>query len=236
MSIYSSIYIPRVNSQHTEESIAYYMMYHRIGTVSQVDFTPINKKPGFSENVDQVVKSAFVHFSDPWFSSEKKYYFQCKTHIENTEFWNAIANGQSNKLQINQNEYWLCFKNKNPVQRTMMNVHQIVENGRHLEGLIESQDKTILEQSNKIDELQRKLEGIHNVVYQLIGGLFHQRDQNEILSYHLDNLFCQERHNSPIQDISKWEIWPTTRQGDECENKISNLENKVRNLEYHLKI
>ena len=233
MSIYSSIYIPRVDSEHTEESITYYMAQHSIGTVSHIDFTPINKKPGFKENVNEVVKSAFVHFSDPWFCSDKLYYFQSRTYMGNNKFWETIASGQSYKLQVSDNEYWLCLKNKSPVQRTMMNIHQVVENGRHLEGLIEAQEKTIQEQADRIEALERKLEGTHKVVYQLLGGLFNQLDQCGILNHHADILMCKEDVTS-FKDISKWGSWPTTRQGDVCEKRILNLENKMKNLENDL--
>jgi hypothetical protein len=138
--INTSIYIPRMSVDHTEESILFYMSMYQIGSVSHVDFTQINKKPGFGENVDQVVKSAFVHF---------------RTFMRNTNFWETIANEQPYKLQVNPNEYWLCLKNKNPIQRTMMNIHQVVENSRHLEGLIEAQ-------AIKIEELERKLEGTNS--------------------------------------------------------------------------
>ena len=224
MSIYSSIYIPRMSVDDTEESIVYYMAQNSIGTVSHIDFTPINKKPGFKENVNEVVKSAFVHFSDPWFCSDKLYYFQSRTYMGNTKFWETIASGQSYKLQVSDNEYWLCLKNKNPVQRTMMNIHQVVENGRHLEGLIEAQAKTIQKQAEKIQALERKLEGIDNVVYQLVGGLFHHQDQDDILSTHLENLFCVKIGEYRNHNGSKWGTWPTTRQGDECEKRIERLE------------
>ena len=38
----------------------------------------------------------------------------------------------------------------------MMNIHQVVENGRHLEGLVEAQAKAIEEQAKKIAELEDK--------------------------------------------------------------------------------
>ena len=150
---------------HTEKSIILYMLINKIGNVSHVDFTPINKKPGFGENVDQVVKSAFVHFFNPLF---------CR----NSNFWETIATGQPYKLQVNPTEYWICLKNKNPIQRTMMNIHQVVENGRHLEGLIEVQ-------AMKIEELERKLEGTNN----LIGDLFHHIKQKEGTNNLIGDLF-----------------------------------------------
>ena len=230
MSISTSIYIPRMSIDYTEELIVRYMRVNRIGNVSYVDFTPINKKPGFGENVHELVKSAFVHFSNPWLCSDENYQFECKTFMGNTDFWKTIATGQPYKLQISPYEYWLCLKNKNPIQRSMMNIHQVVENGRHLEGLVEAQAKTIQEQANKLQELERKLQGTSNVVYQLLGGLFHQQDQFGIMSLYLDDLFCRENDNTDYHNTSKWGILPTTRQGDDCEKKISDLEEKVKIL------
>lgn len=136
MSIYSSIYIPRVSSFHNEEYIRHVMEFYSIGHVEYIDFTPINKKPGFYENVDEDFKAAFIHFKD--------YY--------SNNIWNTISAGESYKIQITENEYWLCLKNKNPIQRTMMNIHQVVENGRHLERLIEAQAKKIEELENKFQQ------------------------------------------------------------------------------------
>jgi hypothetical protein len=164
MSVNASIYIPRISAEHDEESIKYYMMINGIGVVSYVDFTPINKKPGFYENVDLDDRSVFVHFDYPRLSSDNSYYYyNSTTSGGNAEFWNTIASGKPYKLQIFPDEYWICLKNKNPVQRTMMNIHQIVENGRYLEDLIEAQTKIIQEQAKKIDKLQKNIDNIQYV-------------------------------------------------------------------------
>lgn len=234
MSISCSIYIPRMSIEHTEESVAYYMAQHRIGDVMYVDFTPINKRPGFGENVDQVVKSAFVHFSDPWFCSDKSYHFQCRTFMGNNDFWELIASGQSYKLQISSNEYWICLRNNNPVQRTMMNIHQVVENGRHLEELIEVQAKTIQEQADKIKALERKLERTHEVLYQLIGGLYCPQSQqcSRILHQRLLGGITAPHIGPALEDTHKWGCQPTTRQGDDCERRIERLEKIIYDNEY----
>lgn len=159
--INSSIYIPRMSVDHSEEYIRYIMNYYKIGRVSYVDFTPINKKPGFNENVSQVFVSAFVHFSDPWLLSNGQYSYHTQNEFNNIDFWNLIANGQSYKIQLSNDEYWLCLENKNPVQRTMMNIHQIVENGRHLEAIIEAQ-------SNKIKQLEESMEHMNLVLSGLV--------------------------------------------------------------------
>ena len=159
MAFYAtSIYIPRMSVNHTEDTIRKIMHEFRIGTVSHVDFIPINKKPGFVEKFDQVMMSAFVYFSDPWLSSaDDMYDFKNEKYNGNIQFWNGIAAGDARQLRISPKEYWICLKNKKPVQRTIMNIHQVVENGRYLENLVQ-------EQAKKIEELERKLECILKTV------------------------------------------------------------------------
>jgi hypothetical protein len=224
MSSTLSIYIPRMAAHHDEESIINVMTNYGIGTVSHVDFTTVNKQPGFVENVDNYMKSAFVHFSDPMMSSsDNNYHYNSRRTLGNENFWNIVLYRDGPyKLQISLGEYWLCLENTNPVQRTLMNVHQIVENGRYLEKLIE-------EQSQTIKKLENKLEGLHNVVYQLVGGLFNHQTQAGIMAIHhhimgFNN--CASIHN----DTSKWEISPTTLQGDENERRIESLEQTVRDM------
>lgn len=160
MSSNSSIYIPRLSSGYTFESIKQIMAAYDIGTVTRVDFTPINKKPGFIENIDDNIISAFVHFSDPILCIDGRYHFDTYTKYINNQFWDVINTGQPFRLQINSNEYWICLKNKNPVKKTLMNVHQIVENARFLEILVQSQ-------VSKIEELDRKIEYLNETIYQL---------------------------------------------------------------------
>ena len=217
----TSIYIPRMAAFHNELNIKNIMAEYCIGHISHIDFTPINQKPGFGENVNNVVKSAFIHFIDT--SSYLNGFSRVENDegiVGNFEFWETIASGQPYKLQINQHEYWLCLVNKNPVQRTMMNIHQVVENGRHLENIVREQDK-------KIRELEEKLENTHEVVYQLIGGLFNHCEQRDILNLHLDKLFGKKFNNKV-----NCNTYPTTRQGDECEQRLNVLEKAIFGSEY----
>jgi hypothetical protein len=212
MNSITSIYIPRISIIHNENSIREIMYQCQIGEVSYIDFTPINKRPGFVEIHDEKFMSAFVHFSRPW--------------LKNCDFWDIIASEKPYKIQVSSREYWICLKNKNPVQRTMMNIHQVVDNGRHLENLIEDQSK-------KISELENKLKCVHAVVYQFTYGLFNMDQQRLSLQRHIDVL----RGNESVTDYydfvdkSRWSNMPTTRQGDECEKKLKELEERLRNLE-----
>jgi len=163
MSFYAtSIYIPRMSVNHTQERIKNLMRACRIGTVIHVDFIPINKKPGFVENFDQVMMSAFVYFSDPWLSSaDDTYSFKSDEYMGHTEFWDTIAADEAFKVYVTEKEYWICLKNKKPIQRTMMNIHQVVENGRYLENLVQEQAKLIQEQAKRIEELERKIDVVY---------------------------------------------------------------------------
>jgi hypothetical protein len=241
MNSSTSIYIPRMSSLHTVESIKNIMSAFRIGTVERVDFTTINKKPGFGENVNDVLMSAFVHFSDPILGYDNCYNYMSDSFLGNNNFWNDIASNQPYKLQIAHNQYWICLNNKNPVQRTRMNIHQVVENGRHLENLIEKQNEEIKNLREIIEIQENKFCGLHEVVYQLIGGLYNQSSQSGIIDVHLNSIELSNasnnnnsnsnnnsNYNNSSNNSSKWGIWPTTRQGDKCEHKIKKLEHDIR--------
>ncbi len=217
MNSIKSIYVPRMSTRWTEEAVMEKMARYGFGKVSNVDFTPINKKPGFGENVDLVVKSAFIHFE-----------FINSIYT----LWDTLENNGSYKFQVDTNEYWILLKNKNPIQRTLMNIHQVVENGRHLESLITEQANEIKNLKETIDELTEKIYGVHNIVYQLIGGLFCQANQKGIIKCHLKELGIGNYEDVTTEhDTHPFGIWPTTRQGDENSRRIENLEHFI---EHHI--
>jgi diadenosine tetraphosphate (Ap4A) HIT family hydrolase len=233
MNSYVSIYIPRMSTVWTQDGVKEIMRKYGIGTVTRIDFTPINKKPGFGEDVDSVVMSAFIHFMDPVLCADGNYYWMTGAPLG--QFWNTIAAGEPYKLQITRDEYWICLKNKNPVKNTLMNIHQVVENGRHLESLVTAQAEEIKNLKETIDGLSKKLEGVHRVVFQIVGGIFCQRTQKELMNLHLYHLGFEQYKNAHIEkDTHPSEHWPTTRQGDKNSKRIQKLEEKVKSLEKDL--
>jgi len=236
MNSITSIYIPRMSVLHTEEVVINVMFNLRIGTVTRVDFVPINKKPGFVEKFDDVYKAAFVHFylplpiyDGPPLPAEDT----AGLCPRNQSVWDMLAADEPFRVNVSPTEYWVILRNKNPVPETMMNIHQVVENGRHLESLIEKQNKKIEEQDATIKNLEAKLDGIHQCVYQLIGGLFNQGNQRDILEEHINCLFPGTTHEyteDALPEKNKWAIYPTTRQGDECENRIEALEQQIQDM------
>lgn len=236
MNSITSIYIPRMSALYTAESVKNMMFILRIGTVERVDFIPMNKEPGFSENLDANYKAAFVHFYLPlpcYDGPPLQVEYNVGHCLRNQHIWNMIANDEPCRVKVSPTEYWVILQNNRPVPRTMMNIHQVVENGRYLENLIEKQTMKLEEQYVTIKKLESKLDGLHSVVYQLIGGLFNQGNQREIIEEHTKCLFpetTQEYTQDASSEKNKWTIYPTTRQGDECERRVEALEQQIRDM------
>ena len=76
-----------------------------------------------------------------------------------------------------------------------------------------------LENKVHVDELNKKIENQKIVIYQLLGGLFNHSEQKNILNKHIDTL-DGETDESFVTDTSRWEYYPTTRQGDALEEQL----------------
>ena len=209
-----SFYIPRMSSTYDKKQVKAIFKYLNIGKVKRVDFTPLNKKPGFIEIYDTQNKSAFVHM-------ELLYPNDLTQRILDIVFL------QTSGYKIypeNNNVYWLLLKNNYPIQDTMMNKHQIVENCRYLESIVQ-------QQSDIIKNLEEKVLGIQSVVYQLLGGLYCPNTQSGSYEASANILFrthpSLQIKNIPL-DTSKWSYTPTTRQGDSNENRIELLESLMK--------
>lgn len=207
----TSIYIPRVSSYITEDNIISVFYDRRIGAVKRVDFVPIDKKPGFIENMNDKVKACFVHF-------------QTWTRLPN-KILETFENGEGYTFYFdeyyNKSSFWILLKATNPIKDTMMNNHQIVDNCRFLE-------ERIIEQDKKIHSLELKIDNMNTIMRQFIGGLYCHDSQEGCLEWNrrvLDgNGFDPEI--LPC-DTHKWGNWPTTRQGDSNEKRIERIEEKL---------
>lgn len=214
--INASIYIPRVSVAFSETDIRNQLLSNGIGYVISMDFTPINKKPGFREYIigQDLYMSVFIHLDIRPDSCQNL----------NQEFWATILSDKPYKMMVSPTHYWICLRNKQFIPRTCMNIHQVVENGRYLENMLDEQTKTIQEQNDRIQELEKKLDNVTYTVYQLLGGLFNQTTQHDNLQLHINKLLHGKNAEHDICDQSKWTIWPTTRQGDYCEQRLDKLD------------
>ena len=207
-----SFYIPRISTKYEKKDVKTIFSELNIGKVKRVDFTPINKKQGFMEqNNNSPMNSAFVHMksidSNPFTQSIFK-----KLYVDSEGFKIYPEN--------DNNYYWLLLKNNNPIEDTLMNKHQIVENCRFLEHKIE-------EQADIIKNLENKLAGVQNVVEQLVGGLYSHTTQTESISIHRNELHRTDysrQFKNYRKNTNRWDHYPTTRQGDSNEKRIEYLE------------
>jgi hypothetical protein len=82
-----------------------------------------------------------------------------------------------------------------------------------------------------IIELKDKTERQETVIYQLLGGLFNQQEQTGILNSHIETLNgAYTSKDDPTYDSSKWEMWPTTRQGDLLESEVTAMSKSIEEL------
>jgi hypothetical protein len=183
MNSLNSIYIPRM-SLSVNEKIIIEEFAKTLGEVLRVDFTCIDKKPGFNENHHPLFKSAFVHF--------KRFYNDMLSHT----ILKVINSENSYKYYPQcKKEYWILLKAKNPISETCMNNAQIVENCRYLEKKLELQE-------DKIKYLQETLE---KVLYYC-----HNSDQEiqDTLLLHRKQEIFQEKRNACNLSVSTHSSMP----------------------------
>ena len=231
------IYVPRMPVAVTDYNVVLTFNNFEIGIVSRVDFTAIGKKPGFVEEPTEPTelntnfKAAFIHIYE-FYSSQLA-----------TDVKTALETGECYKLQVSEKSFWMLLKATTPVKETKMNIHQIVDNCRYLEGIVEAQQKQIEAQQKQIDELINVTERVKGEVYQLFGGLYNQSTQKGTLNFHLEMLGINTDGQYKEPNTSEWDIWPTTRQGDKLEERMdavekqlasatnASLEKKVKNID-----
>ena len=202
-----SFYIPRINTQYSEEDVRYLFQETGIGMVQRVDFAPINPRPGFGVNAYNVVRSAFVHFS----------------LIYNTDLANRIIAttdaGQSYGFYVSEHQYWILLKAHNPVPTTMMNIHQVVDNCRVLEESVSeksnSTEKRFEEQATRIAQLEATvakqsgdIERLQQTIYQIIGELYTPYQSDLLKEYIWDGKSNnnQEYYEDEIKPVQKLSI------------------------------
>jgi len=119
-----SIYIPRVSGKFSQEMMMSVFYQYALGQVKRIDLVA-------KENSS--LNSAFVHFH---FLFESEF---AKNVIHNLEQENG-----SYKLQIFEGgEYWILLKNKNPIEDTVLNIHQLADITKKLEEKMKEQEEQI---------------------------------------------------------------------------------------------
>jgi len=112
-----------------------------------------------------------------------------------------------------------------------------------LEKVLNEMNATIKEQGTMIAKQAKQIKKMKKIIktheeqnnrtkesiYQLLGGLYHHKKQGNVLSDAIDYLDGKTREID-IDVPAYWNIWPTTRQGDICEEKIKILEERISQI------
>ena len=233
MSAITTIYVPRMSSEHDEYCVMSEFENQQIGKVSRVDFVPINKKPGFTEEVGMFVRSAFIHF-DYYCNNEKSIKIMEKLCRGGNHRIDVLITTSPYDHQGHTYEYWILLKATNPIQKTMMNRHQIVENCRFLETKLDEQAEIIDKQAKIIEKLESTVNGLQNVVYQMIPRTFETGDSQ---NYAVDVLFGSTFKNNTVEEddenslsthssmpelVDITDYWSGSEQSSEDRIRISN--------------
>lgn len=96
---------------------------------------------------------------------------------------------------------------------------------------IESIQKENAELRKIIESHAEEIERCKGVIYQLVGGLFNQKTQKWIGKSHVNVLLGKKYEPEENEEEYAESIWPTTRQGDEHEERIRKMEETMRKLE-----
>jgi len=104
---------------------------------------------------------------------------------------------------------------------------------------LETIQKENSELRKKIETHDDDLKRLRGVLYQLIGGIFNQKTQRYVMSSYIDDLFGTSSSEQEAETEAETEAeaeteetqWPTTRQGDNNEERIRKLEETIQKLE-----
>ena len=121
----TSIYIPRMSTTHGEDSVR--AAFRFLGNVKRVDFVPVEGDDSFQK--------AFVHLD---------HIIQSDTNNEIIDrIFEKNLSARIYPEMFNQRTYWVLLRNKNPVSETRLNIHQVSENARILQSVVEAQAEEI---------------------------------------------------------------------------------------------
>jgi hypothetical protein len=130
-----SFFVPRMLAEYDETRVkGIFASVMCVGTVNRVDFVPIEGEPRFQK--------AFIHM-------EQIYNTPATSHLM-SEVFDGNRGVRMYPGMFHQNEYWVLLKNKTPVQETKLNIHQVAENARILQSVVEAQ-------ANEIKALREQL-------------------------------------------------------------------------------
>lgn len=135
----------------------------------------------------------------------------------NTEFLESLSLKEGPKSRLLK---WL--ENKSNGTYSLLQMTSKLDN---IEEALEARDNALVSKDEARDE---EISSLKETIRQLVGGLYNQRTQGDVIDLHLAEIYGRPR---PTKKIDEDNIWPTTRQGDANEIKIEELQEKNAALE-----
>ena len=133
-----SFYIPRIHHHYTTEDIKATFRVFNIGEIERIDY--VNKRG------DDTYYSAFVYMS-----------YMYNTATANDIIYYLQKEKGYYQLWVEENVFWWILKNKNPIDYTYFNIHQVVENARLLKEQLVEHEYCIEEQTRQIVLLREEV-------------------------------------------------------------------------------
>jgi hypothetical protein len=96
---------------------------------------------------------------------------------------------------------------------------------------IESIQKENAELREIIESNTDEIERCKSVIFQLVGGLFNQKTQKWIAKSHVNVLLGKKFELEEDEEDKVCSLWPTTRQGDDHEERMRKMEETIQKLE-----
>ena len=119
----------------------------------------------------------------------------------------------------------MSFTYSDKIKRILTEFDIMQNEMSELQDKVELMESVIQQQSSKLDKY-------NEVFYYLLGGLFNSTTQRKTFSNYMETIFGdlsedEKIHYENVTNNSKWGDLPTTRQGDENEQRIEQLEAKL---------
>ena len=207
----TSVYIPFVKQHVTQEALLE-EMENFIGKVNDIIFSAHNKLD------EDRWCSAYIYFHP---EAQQAMYVggEIKDNWrDNGYYWHTDCELQDSLY---------LYENSKPIEQILR------YNQDAIQDIVE-------EQQDIIYKTNERLKGCQGVLYCLISGLYCQRTQGDAIDELLSDLYPKEGslHEEgleasipqKVEEKSKWDTWPTTRQGDECERQIEELKEEIKTL------
>lgn len=115
---------------------------------------------------------------------------------------------------------------------TSRNLQTPTENIEGMQKRLQDMEKALQENDAKYKTLASHMDDVRTVVYDIVVGVYNHETQSAIIKQHANRLYPTEEHDQDTD--SDVYMWPTTRQGDECESRIIDLEVKLLKMQQQI--